>query len=897
MGYIVYTYSNPYEIDKEAYWNEIKDCPHYCVSQTMVNGLYDTLDYLKRGQLATVIELVNCIYSDWNDNVKNRIEQYAIIDKIIRGLDVSEKTRNSLLFNKKYIVDSIRLLSEISIDFSNMKKEELSEGQTYLLKIIKRISSQEIFKFNLRQNQISENEINTVIIESLKKSNENNRHACLNNITTDKIVFHGIHQFSPLILRTIEEISKYKDIVLLFNYQKQYKNLYQTWIDVYSCFDAAIKSPMNSEFQPSFLLANSFEGNSLAARIGDIYEGVFNKEYDLSGCRIIEFDNNTEFANYVAEIYEDALNTYDKLPEKEKEYHRSPLYYMKEQFYSANSEVNDMLKVYYPEQFGDRHFLSYPIGQFFVAIADMWNPEKEDLVISDLNPIMECLSSGIVAEIIPGALLNAFCKVQNYFSLSQIKNINDIVTKSKSLQRSIERNNRRPDEVVNKLVYYQTTKEELDDLIKGLLELNAVAKFFFEDFKDNSTQFKAFYLKVREFLENNVNGSEELDNEFGDIIKRLLVRLDTANDIEVNGTFVCLKETMGYYLGMINENDNAKWIVRDFEQIDGDVLKSEGQDTSTIYHFCCLSDEDMNIGEDEKLPWPLDIHFFETACEPIDWKYQVYIKSMKEFKNFKRYALVYGLEFNRAKYKLSYVKNADDKEKEVYYLIKMLRLQINTHKFSNEANVPNRCAFNVNIQPINNLSELDFIKYKICPYKFLLESCIEGGAVIKEKFLIKKYCEAVIGSRAIKDLKGQRYVETTVLEEVKTQFLSLKSKFAFIEESDEIDIETNACSFIKYHSCENDKNPKKGYVPELSDDHLSKKQEFIKLYLKENGSDDNILASKIYVNPSDFSRWKTKAVNGNISVKPEPDLWCQYCSNKEICLSYYSVSYNGAEDD
>ncbi len=894
MGYIVYTYSNPYEIDKEPYWDEIKDCPQFCVSQTMVNGLFDTLDYFRRGQLATVTNLVNCIYSDWNDNVKNKIEQYTIIDGVIRELKIDEKTRSSLLFNKKYIVDCIRLLSEINIDFSNMKIEELTQGQIYLIKIMKKLSSQEKEKFKLRNDRLTENEINNTIIESLQKANINKKHASTKNIDIKKIVFHGIHQFTPLILRTIEEISKYKDIVMIFNYQKQYKNLYQTWIDVYSCFDAVIKSPMNSEFQPSFLLTNSFEGNSLAARIGDIYEGVLDKEYNISGCSIIEFDNNTEFANYVAKVYEDALSTYNKLQEKVQ--HRSVLYYMKEQFYSASSEVNDILKTYYPEQFGERHFLSYPIGQFFVAISDMWNPDTEELVISDLNSIMECLNSGIVVEKTPGVLLNTFCTIQNYFSLSQIKNIDGIVIKLKSLQRGIERNTRQYDEVVDRLIYFKSSKEELEELINGLQELNLVAKFFFEDFKDNRAQFKEFYLKVRGFLENNINESNELDDEFRDIIKRLLVRLNTANDIEINGTFMCLKETMSYYLGVANEMDNAKWIVRDFEQIDGDVLKSERQDADTVYHFCCLSDDDMNVGEDERLPWPLDVNFFEKACEPIDWKYQVYIKSIKEFKNFKRYALVYGLEFNRAKYKLSYVKNAGDKEKEVYYLLKILGIKKEAHTFIKEANTPNKSVFNIEKRPVN-LSEIDYIRYKICPYKYILESCIEGNSVIKEKFLIKKYCESVIESRAIKELKGQRYVEATVLEEVKSQFSSLKSKFAFIEESDEIDIETNACSFIKYYSFESRNNLRKGYIPELADDHLSKKQEFIKLSLKGNENDTNILASKIFPKQPEYKKWKMKVGSGDISIDMIPDLWCQYCSNKEICLANYSLLYNDVEDN
>ena len=41
---------------------------------------------------------------------------------------------------------------------------------------------------------------------------------------------------------------------------------------------------------------------------------------------------------------------------------------MDEQFYSASSKVNDILRAYFPEQFEERHFLDYPIGHFFIAI-------------------------------------------------------------------------------------------------------------------------------------------------------------------------------------------------------------------------------------------------------------------------------------------------------------------------------------------------------------------------------------------------------------------------------------------------------------------------------------------------------------------------------------------------
>ena len=80
----------------------------------------------------------------------------------------------------------------------------------------------------------------------------------------------------------------------------------------------------------------------------------------------------------------------------------------------------------------------------------------------------------------------------------------------------------------------------------------------------------------------------------------------------------------------------------------------------------------------------ISIDFFEKAYDPLDWKYQVFVKSRKEFKHFKRYALIYGLEFNRCDFRISYVKNTDDKENEIYYMLKLLGIEPDRHLHDKE---------------------------------------------------------------------------------------------------------------------------------------------------------------------------------------------------------------------
>ena len=89
MAITIYTYSNPYEINKEPYWASIKNCFHLCVSQTLVNGLCDQYKEFYKGKLTTITRFINELYSDWESDAI-AISQRAAIDNIIEYLDFSK---------------------------------------------------------------------------------------------------------------------------------------------------------------------------------------------------------------------------------------------------------------------------------------------------------------------------------------------------------------------------------------------------------------------------------------------------------------------------------------------------------------------------------------------------------------------------------------------------------------------------------------------------------------------------------------------------------------------------------------------------------------------------------------------------------------------------------------
>lgn len=898
MSLSIYTYSNPYEINNEPYWDSIKSCAHFCVSQTMVNGLSAVYGELTNGQLATVEELVEALYPSWFDT-KTYIEQYTILTNTLDrvtpniGPERWKKIKQSLRFNKSALLDSIRLMAEMGLSLKNLKIKNITEEQLYLVAAYKAIlHGENADEFSLKKN-FSESEIDYAIKTALvaKDKRRGKEVKSIENVDCDTVVIHGIHQFTPTILSMIEEVSKYKRVVLLFNYQQQYDEVYQTWLDVYSCFDLNIKSQFNNEFRPTTLLQPSYEGNILADQIGKLVNGTLvKKSKDINNVKVVEFDNITEFSAYVAQIYEEAARDFHAAEHK----NGSVLSYMKEQFYSANNSVNDILKVYFPEQFGERHFLAYPIGHFFVAVTNMWDSENGGIRIENMNDIAECLYSGALYEKKVGSLITTFNQTRNYFSRAtklesddESDGIIDLLKKLKKQTCKLGKGNMEYTEQLWKLSYFNVKPDAIDELIEALEALNTITKLFYEDFEDENNNFKHFYEKLKDFVETQILPTADAETEFQDILLRLLARLEEVEKIETTSTFDCLKETMAYYLKQESQKgESANWIVRDFQQIDGDVLKSSKQDSDITYHFACVSDSDMNVKREDQFPWPLTIEFFEKAYEPLDWKYQVYVKSRKEFKHFKRYALVYGLEFNRCKFKLSYIKNDDDKENELYYILKLLGIKTerNIHNTTSSRRKQS-LTFDLGTNR-NNFVDLDGFRRRICGYRFALESLVEGGTKYQDRFLQTKYLEIIMANTVRRKLEGQIATEAIMNEALDAAAERLSRYFRFLNESEMTDVKSNAKSAIIHQALQDGKVKQFPKITDIDSDMMRKKEEFIYLHL-ENENQENVLLGKF--NDMTIAEKKQFLPENlkNARYDKEENIWCQWCAVREKCLESY----------
>ena len=74
MPYKVYTYADPYKLDKTDFWPEIAALPHFCVSRTLVNGLKENIRDSIHGLLCPLDDFVSheAVYYQWTKNTLGR---------------------------------------------------------------------------------------------------------------------------------------------------------------------------------------------------------------------------------------------------------------------------------------------------------------------------------------------------------------------------------------------------------------------------------------------------------------------------------------------------------------------------------------------------------------------------------------------------------------------------------------------------------------------------------------------------------------------------------------------------------------------------------------------------------------------------------------------------------
>ena len=202
----------------------------------------------------------------------------------------------------------------------------------------------------------------------------------------------------------------------------------------------------------------------------------------------------------------------------------------------------------------------------------------------------------------------------------------------------------------------------------------------------------------------------------------------------------------------------------------------------------------------DQLPWPLTNEFIRVAYAPVDLQFQVYYTALGERSNFLRYALFYGLCFNRCDVRISYVKQYGEEETEPYALLSILGFKEPTVEpiESPSASIP--MSINIGQEKTKGIKydAFQMMDMYLCPYKFFLDYVTENSPVVQGNFLYQKQFENLLIEAVWKRIEKQPC--TTAAQHL-NQFVrdegeKLKEYFKFWKATEIHDLEHRAYNYL-----------------------------------------------------------------------------------------------------
>lgn len=773
----VVTYKDPFKINtNKELWNILQQYPQLCASDTLAQGLARQYDRCSFQYLRSIEYVFKFLYSGWMNNPIGDMNIYLQLSSAISTELDNEKERRVFKNNIAHVVEAIKFLLILGVDETEFP-DRINKDQKTLLKLYKKLRDNNTFKHfypivRLKKEDLqraltlgvveeilreidkldyvtkyrSENELIKMTQEALNQrisdleqqhkkgliKNRSKVHGSINKLKhlnnlmnqdllkDKKIIIHGIHRITPMMYFFFEQLEKQMNIepIFVFNYCEEYPHIYNTWKQVYSW--------TNKEMQHVGM--ETEEISTIGKKLGAIIEGEeCNEELEEE---LHTFMNLTNFSNAIATVYDEA---YQKVGGDINK----ALSEMKIQYYATDpNKSNNILKMYYPEQFGERQFLAYPIGQFILALYNMWNFELKEIQIKD-NALEECINSGVFLKDQYQEVMSTYEKIKVYFADITDNPKSDItyyLERIDYLSKQVDKIKK--DKILEGFSFFNVTKEELKRFKKYILELREVSDTLFQDM-DPKMQYDEHFKKLIKVIEKCSQDNHLVSDIEKELITNINKKLEQVTVERVEGLREDIKEAVFLYLSQQKQQPSSHWIVRGFEQLDGAVLLSQ-KSKAQKYHIGLVSEKNMSVKTKEELSWPLTESFLENY-EGTKKAVNVVLTSLRERRNFMRYSLFYILAFSKKPIELGYILEEDDEVNTPYFLLELLGLKEPEAGETIDLNIPvNSEDQHIHIKELTkNITKEGKDIFAICPYKFFLTSGIHAPLIYRDEFQMR----------------------------------------------------------------------------------------------------------------------------------------------------------------
>lgn len=910
----ILTYSDPFSIDKnDELWKIATNHPHFCASDTLMQGMVRQYGRESFKTIRAIDDFIKILFKSYFATPVNDMSLYLTVSEYIRSWPDSP-IKQSFLFNKSEVVQAIHTVLPLELDPEEFDRTGLRQEQARFLDILNYVQHSPAYKpfsslNDLNTNDVKKavmecglNEINHIcttdcqsdaerlsitlpfyslddaksgvnkIVEALKKETEDDiwgehdqrneriikqleqaSRACEmeNDDYYKVIVVHGIHRISPIyfyLFKFLED--RGCEVVFVINYATNLPAVYGTWKKAYEWCDVPF------EFEDKLNLSL---GNQTAVDMALVLSGQ--KPRSDPPQKLIRFNNLTEFTQHeVANVYSKAAS--------EAHTPTQILGKMRKQYYAVNGRsCNDILQMYYPEQFHDKPFLSYPVGQFILGLYNMWNFENRRVEFS-YNSLCECAVSGLLQN--SGNSLETLRKTQLFFY--DVKTFEEYKARIKQLRAGAKHVGARDVySGIEKVSFYSLTDDEINSLDHFITELNNISLSLFANM-NSQVSYIPHFRQLMDAISSKCNSEGAMSLAEKKIIDDISTRLSVSEPDTISGNAEDIQDALAFFLTAKKRPDTSNWIVRDFNQLDGAVLLSRSTAART-YHFTLLSNEHMLTGDSEPLPWPLTERMFNNYSK-YSQALSAITTAQKERTNYLRYLLFYASFFSSKNIEFSYIQEENGEEQTPYYLFDAIGMKIeqaNIHESSKfmYAQPPHE------IEIGNIVSSLESKEmFSVCPFKYFLFDVAKAPISYSSEFHIKYYLSFLVA-----DVVRQSH--KTLDEEME----KLQELFPFFGDTVMIDIKDMAKKQLQAYrgyTSEKIRRRKENFLIASWTDPVSHR----KLDFEKDGTDIGIRVyfseSRVYPNSDELPFQRV----------------CENCCYCDICLrNYYQANAENGQED
>ncbi len=662
-----------------------------CATTSLASGMQSLSHVFPFVEAMRVI--VDKFYPGWN-NSQVRFRQYASLsDKLRNFTSDNPDVLQSFKRNKLNLLITMRNLSEIFLTPEMLKPYCQTEEEKLFCEIWEEMLPEFFYYLDKAKNNL----------ESIEKVNQ-----ILDEFNSNRdkssILLHGFYFITPVQHYIF---TKWKDLGI----QLVFLNLYDD--DNPSLF-GFLEENFSSEHgwtnRENWTITRDDAG-LLGKQFANMLEG--------KSLNPLHTDMKEIPYNYVIDFVKDI---------KDETVYLSP----------NDEELNTRLRDFYPEAFvKERHFLSYPLGQYLLHLHSIWKEDEGEYVLTE-GIIRECFASGWLGDEEGNArdLTHQLEKILPYFSDCRVdkdwyNRLNKLMLSKQSISKSLRKYNISRDDHfkavrVNpglRFSFFSVPFHDLKRIKAYFVKLIKDARNLL-DMKHERITIKGHFDKIQQLLEDAHLNRERLSDEERALVQSLKESLTNPVNDQSDYHISDLADAIIVFLkNGLEKNDieideeNPELInfkIHRFEKVDG-LIYLEKQPP---LHFCGMDERHFPVVA-APMPWPISK---ELLFKLNNSAANMYLFREKYRLSFSKYLFYLTLCY-KGSITFSWIRHFNDEEnldKSIY--IEIMKLSRNNdlgkNQFDYEPSLTVESDIEETMAILETLPKEEFVEMRLCPRRF-----------------------------------------------------------------------------------------------------------------------------------------------------------------------------------